>query len=545
MRRKIACLWLAVCLLVTALGGCKSHNDGSGGGFRFPLAAEPLGLDPQMAEDDASITVLCALFEGLTRLDENGKAIPAAASWTVSEDGQTYTFTLKDSYWNQNPVKGQENPWDNPLPVTADDFLFAFHRLADPAIGSPLSGELTGIANAKEVLAGDLPVEQLGVKAVDEKTLTIRLAAPDDDFPARLAGSPFFPCHRAFFEATAGRYGLEEQYLLTNGAFRLAAWNHNESLLMYKHEQYHDAAAIAPEAVRFVIGTEDALVALQNGDLSAAPLTVAQAAEAGKSINVSTLEDSVRSVWLNTAAAPLNQAEIRAALRDSIQWDSVDAYLAETGEAIATGYIPPAATVDGEIYRAADNALPRATDTAAATANLQKGVAALYPDGDGSPSRIRIELLAAEDAVSADLARYILQSWQKNLSISVTLRLVSQQELTKRVKSGDYQAALYTHTPSGLTGGENLACFGTDAGGNLARLSDKAVDLSLAAAKQGGRADLRTAETVLWTVCPAIPISFPCRYYGFAKNTADIVARPFGGGQYQSELDFRHAKAWG
>ena len=540
MRKRLLCLLLAAVLLLPT-AGCKKNKDGVGGGFRFPIAAEPTALDPQMAGDDAAVTVMCALFEGLTRLDNSGKAISAAADWTVSEDGLTYTFTLKESYWSTNAVKGEEHPWDNPLPVTADDFLFAFHRLADPNTGSPLAEELLGIANAAAVLNGKKAVEELGVAAQDKRTLVITLDAPDADFPAKMATSPFFPCQREFFEYTAGRYGLEEKYLLTNGAFRLVAWNHNESLLAYKHEQYHDTAAIAPEAVRFVIGTADAVEALNSGDLSAAPLTAAQA---GKVKNTVTLHDAVRSVWLNASADPLSLADIRRALRDSIQWDSVDGYLQESGEAVAAGYVPPAATAEGAVYRNADNALPRTTDPEAAAAYLQKGIQELYPGGNGSPSRIRIELLAADDPISADLARYILQSWQKHLGITVTLRLIPEADLAKRVKNGNYQAALYTHTPTGLTGAENLAQFASAATDNLSRLVDKKADAAITAAKQGGREELEALETTLWEACPAIPIGFPCRYYGFAENTADIVVRPFGGGRYQSPLDFRSAKMY-
>ena len=184
--KKLLCLLLTGCVLIGCLAGC-GPDDGLGGGFRFPVAAEPSALDPQMAPDDAAVTVLCALFEGLTRLDEKGKPVPAAAAWTVSEDGLTYTFTLKESYWSANPVKGKEQPWDQNLAVTADDFLFAFERLGDPDTHSPLADELAGITN---------------VTADDEKTLTVTLSAPDDTFPARMATSPFFPCHRAFFEAT-------------------------------------------------------------------------------------------------------------------------------------------------------------------------------------------------------------------------------------------------------------------------------------------------------------------------------------------------------
>ena len=542
MRRRWLCLLLAVLMLLPA--GCKKNKDGSGGGFRFPIAAEPTGLDPQMATDDSAVTVMCALFEGLTRLDQNGKAVPAAADWTVSEDGLTYTFTLKDSHWSKNPVKGEKHPWDNPLPVTADDFLFGLTRIADLATGSPLAPELTGIQNAKEVIAGKKAVEELGVAAVDKKTLTITLTAPDADFPEKLATSPFFPCHREFFEYTAGRYGLESKYLLTNGPFRLTEWDHGNSLLLYKHEEYREAANIAPEAVRFVIGAEDPVEALNSGELSATPLTLAQLSKVDKGVKTATLKDAVRSVWLNTSADPLSEVHIRRALRDAIQWDSVDGYLNEAGEAVAGGYVPPAATVGGETYRTAANALPRATDAEEAAKSLKEGLKALYPNGGGSAARIRIELLAADDPISADLARYILQSWQKNLGISVTLKLIPEADLASRVKNGNYQAALYTHTPSGLTGAENLSSFASTATDNLARLVDKKLDAAITAAQQGGREELEALEAAVYAACPAIPIGFPCRYYGFAENTDGIVARPFGGGRYQSPLDFRSAKMW-
>lgn len=532
---------LAVSLLVTGLAtGCKKkkRGDGTGGGFRFPIAVEPEGLDPQTATEEGAVTVVCALFEGLTRIDTKGKVVPAAATWTVSEDGLTYTFTLKKSYWNANPVEGEKHPWDKPLRVTADDFVFGVQRVADPATGSALAAELYGIQNAEAVIAGKKPVEELGIHALDSRRLTITLTAPDEDFPARVAATPFFPCHREFFDYTAGRYGLEAKYLLSNGPFYLTEWAHDTSLLLYKHEKYHDADHIAPSAVRFVIGAEDVVTDLKTGDLSAAPLTAAQAAKMGKGVSTVSMKDALRGVWLNTAAEPLTNKNVRQALRDSIQWDAVDGYLKSHKEAVATGFVPPAATMDGAAYRKAAKDLPRTTDPDGAKAALQKGL-----DG-AAPSRLHVEFLAAEDAISANLARYILQSWQKHLGISVTLTLVSEAELAKRVRRGQYQVALYTHIPSGLTAGENLASFATAASDNLSRLADKKVDAAVAAARIGGREDVMAAEQALWQAVPVIPVSFPRRYYGFAADVEDIVVRPFGGGRYQSPLDFRGAKMW-
>lgn len=111
-----------------------------GKSFRFSLSAEPRQLDPQVAEDAASVAVVSALFEGLTRLDEKGKAVAAAAEWTVSEDGLTYTFRLRPSKWS------------NGDPVTADDFVFGMQRTVSPATGSGLASRLSGIQGAAAVM---------------------------------------------------------------------------------------------------------------------------------------------------------------------------------------------------------------------------------------------------------------------------------------------------------------------------------------------------------------------------------------------------------
>lgn len=518
MKRAVALL-LTLCLLCGLLSGCG--DDGTGKGFRLPLEAEPAQLDPQVCTDTASVTLLAALFEGLTRLDEAGNAVPAAADWTVSADGRTYTFTLRDSYWSTLKIRGEETPWDNPTPVVADDFVF-------------------GLERAKK--AGTLPFDGT-VEAQGNKTLTITLKQKNENLPALLATTPCMPCDREFFAYTAGRYGLESQYLLSNGPFRLTAWNHGESLLLYKNESYHAAAEVAPEAVRFVIGAEDSLSQLQAGTLDVAALTDKQATAliaAGGS--VTELQDTVRSLWFNTAADPMTVPAIRQALRDSIQWDTVYAHLQEAGETPAVGYVPPAAVVDGEVYRGEDNRRPFKTDVTAARAALKAGLTALYPDAE-KPVLPTITVVAADDEVSANLVRYIIQSWQKNLDISVSLTTLPADQIARGF-TGDADAIIIAYTPSGLTGAENLAMFATDGVGNISRFSDKAVDAAVTAALRGGRQELDALERLLWQQCPCLPLSYPKRYYGIAPGVEGVTVRPFGGGVYGSPFDFLQAKKW-
>lgn len=538
MRRILA--GLTAIILLFSLTACG--DDGSGKGFRFPIDNEPRQLDPQSATEASSVTVITALFEGLTRLDADGGVVDGAASYTVSDDGLTYTFTLKESYWSTLSIRGKQTDWDEPTRVTAQDFVFGWQRAVSPDNQSGTATALYGIKNAEAIHKGEKKLSTLGVKAVSDTVLTVTLEKADPSFPARLATAPFMPCNQAFFEYTAGRYGLETKYLISNGVFSLTAWNHGQSLLLNKNEYYHSADKASPSAVRFVLDSDDPVAALTEGGLDAAFLAadkVDTARQAG--VTVHSLADSVRGVYFNTAVPTLASASIRRALRDAIEWATVYDHLAAAGEPKATGYIPPDALVGSEPYRNGENAATYSTRVESAQAALGEGLAAVYPE-ETSPTMPRLTVLAADDAVSADTARYIVQSWQKNLKLACSLELVDEQTLAARVRSGNYQIALYTAVGGGLTAADNLTAFVSGAANNLTGFSDTAFDAAVTSASRGGQAKASAAEAMLRDACPCIPVSFPRRHYGVAANCTDVTVRPFGGGTYGGEYEFLHAK---
>ncbi len=511
MKKHTVALLTAMCLFMCALlSGCG--DDGSGGGFRFPLGGEPKQLDPQTASDTASVTVLAALFEGLTRLDENGKPQSGAADWTVSADGRTYTFTLRESYWSTISVRGEDTAWDEPTRVTAQDFAFGLQRAVSPSAPDRTAAQLAAIQNAAAVHSGEYGAGKLGVRATDENTLVITLSRADDTLLTALASPACAPCDRDFFEYTGGRYGLEKRYLITNGAFSLSAWNHHESLLLTKHEGYHDTGRILPQAVRYVIGeVEDPLAALDEGIMDAVPLTATQARQAiEQGIPTTSLQDRVRSVHFNTAHAALGNADIRRALRSSVEWQTVYEYIGDIGEVVADGYIVPAALADGEPYRNDENARRLATDAAAARSYLGRGLTALGTDGEAA-AKPRLTVLAADDEYSANLARYLIQSWQKNLDLSCRLELVSASVLASRVASGSFEVAIHT---------------------------------AVSTIMGGTREQLVAKERALYEDSATLPLSFPQQAYGIAANTQGIVVRPFGGAPFGSLFGFDNAKKW-
>ena len=541
-RSLLAVLLAGAALL--GLAGC--HRDTPlGKSFRFPLSAEPRQLDPQVSTDAASVTLVAALFEGLARLNENGEAVPAAADWTVSDDGRVYTFRLKESYWSTLPkAKKGETPtvWEQPVKVTAADFVFGMQRAVMAETGSALAAQLFGIQNAQAVSEGKKAAEELGVKAVDEDTLTITLTEADAGFPVKLAGTPFMPCNREFFEYTAGRYGLEKAYVLTNGPFSLGAWNHGQSLLLNKNEQYHEAEDVYPATVRYVIQPEaEAGEALLAGTLDAAALRPDQLEAAREqAFHLEVMDDTIEYVWLNNSVTALSNASIRRALRDALAYDRIAEQLDKTICTPAQGYIAPDAILKGtEPYRNADNSRAVTTDRDKARRELSEGMAAL-----SLTAMPALKVLCADDAYSINLARYVIQSWQSHLTLYFTLDPVPADQLRARLQVGNYQIAIGAQTGGSLYAMGGLAAFLSDApAGNLAKYSSARFDEQYKKLSVGdvSRADVDALEKLLVEECPSIPLDFQKRTIGIPANNSGIILRPFNGGAYGAAVDFRHA----
>ena len=532
----------AFCLAVLLGTAACRRDTPEGKSFRFLLDGDPRQLDPQVSTDRSSVTMAAALFEGLARLDENGEAVPAAADWTVSEDGLRYTFTLRDSCWSVQKSKSEDNLWKTPVPVTAQDFVFGMQRAVLPSTGSALAEELFCIENAEAVNRGERPADDLGVKALDEKTLVITLVEPDEDFPEKTASTPYMPCNQAFFEHTEGRYGLEAEYVLTNGPFYVQSWLHGESITLSKNDGYHDAASILPSSVRFLMqAPDDTAAALAEGTLDAAELTGAQVEKAeAEGLELIQLRDTLSGVWLNNRVKALSVPETRRALRDALEWDLLESRLTAGGAGIAEGYIPPDAVVSGsEVYRTEENARRPASRGRDALTDFSAGLALA-----GLSSCPEMTLLCADDEASIELARYILQSWQKNLSIYLELLPLSPEALASRVEAGNYDLALYTLTPASMTAQGILEGYaGTAAEGNLARYESVRFSEALGRLSSGTstREELDELEGILFDECPFIPLSFPVRTVGLGKTVTGVVVRPFSGGAFGAELDFRRA----
>ncbi|MEC7764763.1 MAG: peptide ABC transporter substrate-binding protein [Pseudomonadota bacterium] len=217
--------------------------------FTYRQLDEFSSLDPQIVEDVDGSDVVRDLFEGLMNQDAEGNLVPGVATgYEASEDKMTYTFTLRE-----------DAKWSNGDPVTAGDFVYAWRRAADPETASPYQWfmELMSIENAAEIVAGEADPETLGVTAVDDYTLVVKLTAPLPYFPQMTTHSTTFPSPQAVIEEFGADWTKPEN-MVSNGAYVLEEHLPGERSVRVRNEMYWDNAnTIIDRVVALVINDEN------------------------------------------------------------------------------------------------------------------------------------------------------------------------------------------------------------------------------------------------------------------------------------------------
>jgi oligopeptide transport system substrate-binding protein len=239
-RRAFQCFLRGAALFLAVFGLGLETNTGVAGGAPQPMIwhrgelGDPGSLDPHKATTLIESNILDELFEGLVTLNARGEIIPgAAASWTVDPTGTVYDFRLRP-----------DARWSNGDRVTAEDFVFAFRRLMAPVTGAPYANILYTLKNAGRINKGELPLEALGARALNETTLEITLEHPAPYFISQLPHLTAKPLHRKSIEAFGSDF-VHPAHIVTNGPFMLEEFMPNDRVVMVKNPYYYDAAHVA------------------------------------------------------------------------------------------------------------------------------------------------------------------------------------------------------------------------------------------------------------------------------------------------------------
>lgn len=220
-------------------------------------------LDPQIATDGTSFEVIADYTDGLMQMDAEGAAVPACAeSYDVSEDGKTYTFHIRE-----------DANWSNGEPVTANDFVFGWQRAVDPATASEYSymfSDIGQVVNAADIIAGTKDVSELGVKAVDDKTLEVQLNVPVSYFLSLMYFPTFYPVNQAFYESCGDTFATSPETTLSNGAFVLTSYEPAATAFsLEKNDSYYDADKVQLSGLNYQViqDSQQALMSYQTGAL--------------------------------------------------------------------------------------------------------------------------------------------------------------------------------------------------------------------------------------------------------------------------------------
>ncbi|MGQ9779401.1 MAG: peptide ABC transporter substrate-binding protein [Bacillota bacterium] len=478
------------------------------------LPAEPLSLDPTYAWDVPSFALALNTFEGLTRLDEQNRPVPAMAqAWRVSADGLVYRFTLREARWS------------NGTPVTAGDFVFAWLRALKPGQEGPRTHLLFVLANAEAYHKGAiLDPAQVGVRALDARTLEVRLAKPAPYFLALCSLPPFFPLCRKVVEAAPQGWSLDPKTAVANGPFRLVSYRPRRQILLQANPYYWQKETTRLQSLTFTwLGAEEAAASYRAGLIHV--LLNPKPGLEGK--EVAGIAPRLTYLLFNLKKPPFDQQLLRKVVANAV--DRRAFVEAVKDEVPAFAVVPPGLpdAAPGKDFRATGGGMLLPDRDS----NLARRYLSLagYPNGEGLPE---LPFLFVPSPRNEKLAQTVTANLAE-LGLKVVPTPVKWQEYERRLAGGDFALARAGWTADYLDPHAFLAVFAGDSPANLGGYQSQAFEVALneaASAKDPDRrmAALHEAEKVLLSDLPILPISFAKTSFLLQPGLKDVVFGPYG-----------------
>lgn len=304
--------------------------------LRIANMGEPDTLDPHHAAGTWENRIIGDMFVGLTTEAADGSMIPGAAeSWSVSEDGTVYTFKIRDHVWSDG------------APVTAGDFVFSLRRILNPDTAAKYASILYPIKNAEALNSGNMSgMENLAVRAIDDRTLEVTLEAPTPYFLSQLTHYTAWPVPKHVVEALGDAW-VKPGNSVSNGAFTLAEWTPNAQIRVVKNPRFFDAANVALDEVIYYPG-EDRAAALNRFRAGEVDIATDFASDQIDWLRANLADETRISPYLgiyyypfNNNAPPFDDKRVRQALSMAIDREAITDKVLRTGEVPAYSFVPP------------------------------------------------------------------------------------------------------------------------------------------------------------------------------------------------------------
>ena len=514
----------------------------SANGFTVQLGSNPETLDPALNSAIDGANTLITVFEPLLLIDENNEVIPGQAeSYTVSDDGLTWTFTMRDGL-----------KWSDGSDLTAKDFEYSFKRLAAPDTAAPYAETVVGMidgyadATGNPDAGGNMTTEPdfdaLNVVASEDgKTLTITLSYPCAYFDKLAAFAAMSPVQQATVEANGDAWCTEPDTYICNGPYCISEWVPSERIVLAKNPNYvggWDSSKIVSDTITLLLleDSSASYAAYNSGeaqlikDVPTDEIPSLTKAEDGGDFYVDTILGTYY-LSLNDQKEPFNDVNVRKALSLAIDRD----YVANT---IMQGTYTPAYNLvgpgivdeNGMFYDNANGGKTYISDDYAA--NLEAAKQALadagYPNGEGFPT---IEYSANDAGYHIPVAEYLQQAWGE-LGITVNINKVEWSSFTPMRRAGDYDAArngwvMDYNDPSNM-----IELFTTTNGNNDGKYSNPEFDAAIEASKVADKSvhfqKLHEAEDILMNDYGCIPLAYYNDFWLQSPSLKGTWHSPYG-----------------
>lgn len=474
MFKKLVSLFLAI---VAVISLCACGGDSSDV-LILPIESDPMCLDPQVADSKEAKLMIANCFEGLVRLDKDYKIIPGVAeSWEISKDGLTYTFNLrKDTHWKLL------NSFEDVLPegykdtyrtqVIAADFVYGISRALDPATQAGDAEKLFSIKNASAVNSGKQPTSALGITAKDDLTLVITLERADPDFLRILTLPVAMPCHEDFFKATHAKYCLDLKYTFCNGPFYLSRWAEDNTLSMYKNDEYKGSVKVNPDELYFYVNTEESSVVkkIRQRTYDCAFISEAAKNELSDSDKISnySIQNTVYGLCFNCTDSVLSNEDMRRAL----------AMVTKTAELTANydnsftkGIVP-------DCVRYGENSYREAAGNVSGIAYNEQQALTLWKKGLKKLDISTAEVIVTCTEENAHLIQQTVQNWQRVFSTSILAKVEvkTADQISTMIYNTSYQVLYHKISTDSSTVTDTLKKFTSDSSSNFFGFADKNYD---------------------------------------------------------------------
>ncbi len=515
----------AAALALSACGGPSASTSSSASSettFRRGVGSNPDSVDPHKAQGTWENDVIGDMFVGLFTEDAKSQPIPGVVeSWTVSEDQLTWTFKLRQTKWSDGE------------PLTAKDFEYALRRLEDPTtLGAVYASVQYPIKNAQAVNGGSLPLDQLGVKTIDDYTLEIKLEYPAPYLPGLLKHYTAFPVPKHVIDKHGDQWTRPEN-IVVNGAYKLAEWRSGDYLRLVKNEAFDDAANVCfTEVIYYTQSDHDAMVRRaeageidMNNSFPTGPLEQTEKRLPGWPRVAPMMATTYLSA--NQTKAPFNDARVRKAMALAIDREHITKNILKGGEIPAYSFVPEGLNGYPKPAEFSWKSMPLDQRRAEAKALLEQA-------GYGPNKPLTFEYIYRASGNNPRIAPVLQENWSRIADwVKAEIRQVETKDLYKAMQQKDYtlsdggwvadynDAYNFLYLMDSRTGAMNYGGYANPA-------YDKLIDASNVELDPAKRAELlRQAEQLMLDEAATIPV--------LVRVTQDIVSPDITGYEDNAE----------